>query len=690
MKSQDLSIAIGIDVGGTFTDLVAQTPMGDIVAKVPTVSRNQAEGVLNGLQQLASTLDIDVPTLLSRTHIIVHGTTVGTNAMLEFSGTAAWMLTNSGFRDIVDIRRNYREAVFDLRLPPPHPIVPRRRRIPINGRIGAEGQEMIALDEGAVVAAAGQMSRSGVESVAVCYLFSFLNPTHELRTREILRAELGDIHISLSHEVVPRIREYERFSTAAVDAYVTPTLARYLRSLEGRLRELGYTAPLSVMRSNGGLTDVGRASAHGVDLLFSGPAAGVVAGARIGEPIGCRELITLDMGGTSCDVSVIQQGQPRIGGETWMSRHKISSPVIDIATIGAGGGSIAWVDTGGALRIGPESAGSTPGPACYGGGGTRPTVTDANLVLGLLGERLGGTMRLDRDAAERAIVDHVAGPLRLSVIEAAQAIYTVVNQNMANAVRVVSLERGIDPREFSLMVFGGAGPLHAPMVARELSISRVIVPRQYAPVLCALGDVLSDLRETRIRSFYARSSQLSFDDLNNRLDAVVHEAKSGLPALATDLPTVVERALEMRYKGQTHEVVVPVSEAEVPVSAESWQVLRARFDDLHKEQYSFSHDGAEVEIINLRVDALARRGRDVDPRVAPPNGQPVHSESRNVWLPDAHGQVEVPVVNGEQLAPGSRLQGPVLIVEPNTTVVVLEGGHVEVGTDPVYSIEEGS
>lgn len=690
MTSQDLSIAIGIDVGGTFTDLVAQTPMGDIVAKVPTVSGSQADGVLNGLQRLASTLDIDVQTLLSRTHIIVHGTTVGTNAMLEFSGATTWMLTNSGFRDIVDIRRNHREAVFDLRLQPPHPIVPRRRRIPIVGRIGAEGQEITALDEDAVVAAAGQMSRAGVESVVVCYLFSFLNPSHELRTREILQAELGDVHISLSHEVVPRIREYERFSTAAVDAYVTPTLARYLLSLEGRLRELGYTAPLSVMRSNGGLTDVGRASAHGVDLLFSGPAAGVVASARIGELTGCRELITLDMGGTSCDVSVIQQGQPRIGAETWMSRHRISSPVIDIATIGAGGGSIAWVDNGGALRIGPESAGSTPGPACYGGGGTRPTVTDANLVLGLLGERLGGAMRLDRDAAERAIADHVASPLRLSVIEAAQAIYTVVNQNMANAVRVVSLERGIDPREFSLMVFGGAGPLHAPVVARELSISRVIVPRQYAPVLCALGDVLSDLRETRIRSFYARSSQLSFDDLNNRLDAVVHEARSGLPALATDLPTVVERALEMRYKGQTHEVVVPVREAELPVSAESWRALRARFDDLHKEQYSFSHGDAEVEIINLRVDALARRGRDVDPRVVPPGGQPAPSGTRKVWLPDAQDQVEVPVVNGEQLAPGTRLRGPVLIVEPNTTVVVLEGHRVEVGEAPVYSIEEGS
>ena len=680
------SIAIGIDVGGTFTDLVAQRDGCDFVVKVPTTPHDQSVGVMAALQELGSSLGLELRELLECTELIVHGTTVGTNAMLEFRGANTYMLTTKGFRDILDIRRNYREAAFDLTLKPPFPIVPRHKRLAVRGRIDSAGTEVSPLSREDVLRAAEQMRLGGAESVAVCYLFSFLNPEHEVATRDILTEVLGDIPVSLSHEVLPKIREYERFSTTAVDAYTTPVLTKYLNRLQDQLHANGYGPDLYVMRSNGGMTQIGGVEIRGSELLLSGPAAGVVASARIGAQIEVPDLITLDMGGTSCDVALIEAGQPRLGAEAWISRHRVSVPLIDVTTIGAGGGSLAWVDDGRALRIGPESAGSVPGPACYGRGGTRPTVSDANLLLGLLPESLGSSLTLDRAAAEAAVQEHVATPLGMSVLDSALAIREVVNQSMVNAVRVVSLERGKDPRDFALMPFGGAGPVHAAPLARELGMTRVVVPRTYAPVLCALGDAISDVRETRIQSFYARGASLNIDELVGVFDLMDTAAIKVLPPIAANSEGFVERHLEMRYQGQTHEAAVPIHDGEWPFDPGHWASVRQRFDQIHQEQFSFARPESEVEIVTLRLDRWVQRERGPSGSAGPATKVP--PARRLARFPDRPDQEQVPVYHGPSLAPGEELTGPALIDEGNTTIVVLNGQKMYVLDDKAYVIEE--
>ncbi|MFN8204827.1 MAG: hydantoinase/oxoprolinase family protein [Solirubrobacteraceae bacterium] len=404
---------IGVDVGGTFTDLVCVAADGGaLTAKVPSTPADQGVGVVEGIAKLAQESGRSLHELLADTEMIVHGTTVATNTMIEWSGANTYLLTTRGFRDLIDIRRNYKESAFDLRLAPPYPIVPRRRRIPIAERVADTGEVVTPLAEDEVRAAARRLAAEGAEAVAVCFLFSFVAPAHELRVREILHEQLPSLHVSLSHEVLPKIREFERLSTTIVDAYVAPKLRRYLEALEHRLQDGGFSGDFLIMRSNGGVADVTRAAASGVQLVASGPAGGVVAASSLGAAAGDRDLLTLDMGGTSADISLIRDSTPSVSMDSWFSRYRVAVPLVDVASIGAGGGSIAWVDDGGGLRIGPASAGSVPGPACYARGGTAATVTDANLVLGYIGAGsfLGGTMPLDLEAARRVIAADVGDP----------------------------------------------------------------------------------------------------------------------------------------------------------------------------------------------------------------------------------------------------------------------------------------
>ncbi|NOT55112.1 MAG: hydantoinase/oxoprolinase family protein [Deltaproteobacteria bacterium] len=684
---------LGIDVGGTFTDLVCADESGHLeIEKVLSTADNQALGVLAGIEKLASTYGVRSVDLLSHISVIVHGTTVATNTMLEYNGAHTGLITTAGFRDIIEIRRNYKEAAFDIRLPAPHPIVPRRRRLGVTERIDVAGTIVKPLVEDEVREAVRRLAAMEVEAIAVCYLFAFLNPVHELRTREIIRETLPDVYVALSSEVLPQVREFERLSTTLVDAYVTPRLRRYLQRLETDLRARGFRGELFIMQGNGGVVGVERASRHGVQALLSGPASGVVAGAHLGHRSGFKDVITIDMGGTSFDVCLVQDGRPKIGTDQWMSRYRVAVPFIDIHTIGAGGGSIAWVDEGGALRVGPESARAHPGPACYGFGGQVPTVTDADVVLGYVNPEsfLGGEMRLNADAARHAILTKVAHPLGMDLLQAASGIFRIVNNVMSNSVRQVSLAKGYDPRDFALTAFGGAGAIHAGALVESLGIRTILVPKNTAPMLCALGDLLSDLRVSRVRSFHARSSTVDLTTLNALCHRMGSEAEEALGTQRSHLQGITTQlALAMRYVGQTHEVTVPIASRNGVVGTAEMTAAIHGFHTLHKQLFTFNKPEDEVEILSLQLDLIGIRRKPVlrtvpyqgiDPRAA-------FAGKRSVYSSLAQDFVETNIYDGNRLLAGNVVEGPAVIEEKATSIVIFPGQRAVLNEHLTYVIE---
>ncbi len=686
--------SIGVDVGGTFTDLVCANERGEVRSeKLLTTPEDQAVGVLQGIEQLARSYGTGVAEFLGEVSVVIHGTTVATNTMLEYKGARTGLITTAGFRDTIEIRRNYKEAAFDIHLSAPHQIVPRRRRLGVTERINYAGEIVKPLDEDEVRTAAARLAADGIESLAICFLFSFLNPIHEQRARDIVREQLPDLHISLSSEVLPQVREFERLSTTLVDAYVTPGLRRYLGSLANLLAERGFAGETFIMQGNGGVVGIEEASRRGIHALLSGPASGVVAGAQLGHLSGFENVITVDMGGTSFDVCLVQDGQPKTGTDQWMSRYRVAVPFIDIHTIGAGGGSIAWVDEGGALRVGPESAGARPGPACYGFGGREPTVTDADLVLGYIdpGGFLGGDMRLDLAAAKEAIESHVAKPMGMTVTEAAAGVFRIVNHGMSNSVRQVSLSKGYDPRDFALTAFGGAGAIHASALTEDLGIRRVLVPKGTAPVLCALGDLLSDLRVSRVRSFYGRSGDLRAEALAALCEEMRGEAGEELANQEADLETTLARfSLEMRYLGQTHEVTVPLS-GHGAVSESELTATFDRFHELHEQLYTFKKPGDEIEVLSVQLDLIGVRHKpslpssalgDEDPAAALRTHRPVYSFQKKDY-------VSTPIYDGDRLQAGHRVDGPAVIEEARTSIVLFPEQSVRLDAYLTYVIETG-
>jgi N-methylhydantoinase A len=683
---------LGIDVGGTFTDLVWVDDNGiSFTAKSPTTRRDQAVGVMNGVAALAETVERSAEELLRLTGLVVCGTTVATNAMIEFDGAKTAMLTTRGFRDIVDIRRNYKEAAFDLRLPAPVSVVPRRRRISITERVDYNGIVLTPLVEDEVRAAGRRMLAERVEAVAVCYLFSFLNGDHERQTAEILAEECPAVHVSLSHETLPRIREFERFSTTVVDAYVTPLVRGYLQRLERQLRDAGFHGDFLIVRSNGGVAEVRHAASSGVQLVTSGPASGVVAASNLGAMAGEPDLLTFDMGGTSSDVALIRRGVPTVGTDAWVSRWRVAIPMVDVTSIGAGGGSIAWVDDGGALRIGPASAGADPGPACYSRGGTAPTVTDANLLLGYISPDglLGGRIRLDREAAHAAIEASVATPLGISVDDAVAALLRLVNHNMANQLRMVSIGRGYDVRDFVLVAYGGSGPLHASAMIAEIGIRRALVPRGNASVFCAVGGVVSDIRESRAQGYFVRSSLVDLVDLARAIASLVERADAAMSANARAFERLVECALEMRYRGQTHEVAVPVS-ADFAPTEESWAGVVARFHALHEERYGFARLGAETEIIGIYADRFALRTRPEFREGEQASGAVAPIGFRRMFVPNLEEYVSAAIYPSERVRPGFSAAGPLVVEEAHTSVVVFPDQVLRVDHPSAYTLEAGA
>ncbi|HZP41103.1 MAG TPA: hydantoinase/oxoprolinase family protein [Candidatus Binatia bacterium] len=682
-----MSYRVGIDVGGTFTDLVLVDGRGRLVLdKHPTTPRDQSAGVLGGLAQLAAREKKPLAAFLAETTLLVHGTTTADNTMIEMSGAVTGLVTSEGHRDEIEIRRGFKEDIWDPALPPPPPICPRRRRYGVPERLDYEGNVVVPLDEEAVRRACRRMRKQGVESLAVVFLFSYVNPAHERRVREIALEELPGVMISLSHEVMPSAPEFERTSTTLVNAYVGPKIERYLSRLETRLREAGFAGELLVMQSNGGVMPGGWVAGKAVAVMGSGPAGGVNAAAAIARAARVRDFISVDMGGTSYDVCLVRDGTPDVkAGWNWHHRYVIGLPMVDVRSVGAGGGSIARVESG-ALRVGPESAGADPGPVCYGRGGVEPTVTDANLVLGYLNPArfCGGTMRLDVEGAHAAIDARVARPLGLSVVEAAHGIFQLVNANMANAVRKVSAGRGIDPRPITLVVFGGNGPVHAGPQAAELGIRRILVPK-LSPAFSALGLLLTDPTVDEMRSYVSPVGRVDLARVNALLAEMTAAAQRALGPRARRLR--VERLAVFCYPGQTFDMPVPLPARRGAVTPKVLADAVERFHAMHEALHTYASRDQEPVLRGLRVKASAAGDKPTLPRAPRRTGRDARRGARRAFFDGRF--VSTPVWDGPALGAGQVIRGPAIVEEPFTTIVVFPGQRAVVDPWGNYAIALG-
>jgi N-methylhydantoinase A len=635
---------LGVDVGGTFTDVVTVGDVGRLeIAKVPSTPDDQSRGVLAGWLALAGA----VPDVA----LFAHGTTVATNALLERRGGRTALVTTEGFRDIIEIGRQDRASLYDLTLHRPEPLVPRELRFVVRERMGPDGV-VVPLDRASLASVVEAVAAADVDAVAVCLLFGYRHPAHERAVGEALAARLPGVPLSLSSEVLPEFREYERMSTTVADAYLRPSLSAYLRRLEERAAGAGLPEPL-VMQSSGGVADASTAARHPARFVLSGPAGGVVGASYVAGLSGRADLLTFDMGGTSTDVAPVVAGQAQLTTESVVAGVPLRLPMVDVHTVSAGGGSIAWVDSGGALRVGPRSAGAEPGPAAYGRGGAEPTVTDANLVLGALpdGGRLGGDVVLRRELAERAVVG-LAEQLGLDVRQAALGIVRVADTEMVRALRVISVERGLDPRDFALVAFGGAGGLHACALAEELGCRTVLVPRA-AGVLSALGLAISDVRHDHVRPLPAP------DGLEAAFTAVEAAALAALPG------ATLGRFADLRYAGQSFELTVPGGTA---------HELEAAFHEAHERRYGHRIADEPVQVVNVRVVATRPGARPdlLEPALAQGDAEATRAAGHRTVVLDS-GPVEARIHDRALMGPGSAVAGPAVVELPEATCLVRPG-----------------
>ena len=693
MATVDGRFRVGIDIGGTFTDLtLVDDESGRLwVGKLLTTPDDPSVAVCEGLAELLR----ETGTSPRELRNVIHGTTLVTNAIIERKGAKTALLTTRGFRDVIEIGKESRYDVYDIFLELPKPLVPRRLRREVNERILDDGSVFEPLDEEAVEREIADLRREGVEAVAVCLLHSYKNPAHERQVAEVVRRVAPDTWLSISSEVVPAIREYERASTTIANVYVTPLVGAYLNRLEQKLRTLGFPGSLLIMLSSGAVCTVDTARRFPVRLIESGPAAGALAASYYGQLTGRPNLLSFDMGGTTAKACIIDDGKPMTTPDFEVARVyrfkkgsglPIKTTVIEMIEIGAGGGSTAGIDSLGLLKVGPQSAGAVPGPACYGLGGSEPTVTDADLVLGYLDPDffLGGKMRLDRDAALRAIREKVAKPLGLDEVQAAWGIHQVVNENMASAARIHAVERGKDPRAYPLFAFGGAGPVHAYRVAQILGLSTVIVPPG-AGAASALGFLVAPLAFDFVRSAYFRLDQLEWGTINRLYEEMEDEARALLlsSGIAAD-HIAVERRAEMRYIGQGYEISVPVPLGRL--SPTSLPELVASFETEYRRLYNRLCPDVPIEALNWRLAASGPR-----PTLrAKPNGSVDGTSGlalkgeRQVYFPESGGYTPCPVYDRYRLGMGAHIVGPAIVEERESTVVVGPGGRVSV--DPYLNL----
>jgi N-methylhydantoinase A len=682
---------LGVDIGGTFTDaMLINEATGEVrICKVPTTPADPSQGFIEATLRILREAGVTPADL----RYVVHGTTVATNAIIEGKIARTGFVTTDGFRDMLEIARQIRPSLYDLLFEKPRPLVPRYLCFGVPERSDARGNVLVSLDEAAVHSVAEQLRNEGVEAVAVCFLHSYVNPGHERRTGEMLRAALPGVAVSLSAELVPEFREYFRASTTVVNAAITPVVSRYLEGIEGRLRGGGVSAELLVMQSNGGVYTFAAASEKPVFMVESGPAAGVIAATYLGDALGYRDVISLDMGGTTAKAGLVQNGAPRVTKDyevgaaaragTGSSRgrgYPIRTPVIDLVEIGAGGGSIAWVDSGGALRVGPQSAGADPGPACYGKGGSEPTVTDANLVLGRLNPQyfLGGEVQLDVDLARRAIEERCARPLGMGVVEAAFGIIEIANAAMVNALRLVSVQRGYDPRDFALIAFGGAGPVHANRLAEEMQVRVTVVPTSPG-ITSAMGLLVSDLKHEYSSTLIRQADQASPGDVEaafRRLEAEGRAAleREGIPPEQMKF----HRQTDMRYVGQSFELAVSAPGGRI--RREGIHEMVGRFHAEHERAYGFSVPQEPVELVSLRVTAIGDISRPSLRRIGldGKHAEAARKATRPVYFAEAKGYADCPIYDRYRLGEGATIQGPAVVEEMDSTTIVHPGWRAEV------------
>lgn len=663
-------LSLGVDVGGTFTDLVLidQDSKQILYTKTPSTPKAPNEGVIQGIEKVARTFNIDPKDI----GFLIHGTTVATNALIERKGIPTALIVTEGFRDVLQIARQVRPKLYDFRQVRPKPFVARRLCYEVRERVMFDGTELELLCEDDVRAAARAIQEEGIGVVAVCLLHSYINPSHEQRVREILLAEVPELSVCLSSDILPEFKEYERMSTTVVNAYVMPIVERYLRRIIESTQAMGMTSDLNIMQSNGGVMGWETAGKKSVHTVLSGPAAGVLGAVQLSRMIDEHNIITIDMGGTSFDVCLAYNGEPEFSIESDVDGHAIKVPMLDIKTLGAGGGSIAWIDNGGALHVGPESAGADPGPACYGRGGTRPTVTDANVVMGYLDPEqfLGGEMALYPELAREAIMKHVAEPMGISLEAAAEGILRVVNAEMIRGIRVVSVERGYDPRDFGLVCFGGAGPLHAVKLAKELNIPKVIVP--VGPgVTCALGLLMADFRHDYSQTFLARVQELEPSGLSAAFAAI--EAKAVAQMEHEGVPAghvTFRRSIDMRYSGQGFELEVKAPNGDYTQA--DLDALCVSLGEAHTDQYGYARDAEHAEMVNLRVVATGALPKpDIPRNAAGDAGAPEPREMRRAYFEGAC--VDTAIYARHTMRPGMCVTGPAIIEQLDSTTVVLPG-----------------
>jgi N-methylhydantoinase A len=664
---------IAVDIGGTFTDLVAVDDSGAVYrSKSLTTPDGLARGIYNCLREAG----VEV----AAAGFFVHGSTVAINAVLERKGAQTGLLTTRGFRDVYEIGRGNRPEGYNLFFKRPVPLVPRNLRLEVDERLYATGEVLTPLDEASAITAINGLKAAGVESIAVCLLHSYANPTHEKRLGEILREQFPDAYVSLSHEILREFREYERTSTTVLNAYVGPLVSQYLVALERMLGDGGFSGAFRIMQSNGGVMAAETAKKMPVTMMESGPVAGVIAAARLGEALGCRQIISFDMGGTTAKSSLIKDYHPEVtssyyvGG--YVSGHPMMLPVVDIVEVGNGGGSIAWIDAGGGLKVGPQSAGATPGPACYGQGGQEPTVTDANLIVGRIDPEyfLGSGIRLQREKAAAAINDKIARPLGMSLEEAALGILTIANFNMSLSVRAVSVERGYDPRDCALVPSGGGGALHAVAIARELSVPRVIIPPMPAH-FSAFGMLLADLKHDYVRTFVRELEETSGMEIAEAFAVLEKSANETLAEEGSKPEQIVlRRFLDMRYRGQEYTLPVPLMEDLRALS--DFGAVRARFDELHQAHYGHSAPGEPVMMVNLRLSALGKNDSRL-PLYAPCREDERGQHGKRMVIFTAQ-TIEAPIFLRSGFRTGDRLTGPAVIEDIGATILIYSGDSMEV------------
>ncbi len=671
-----MSCKLGVDVGGTFTDMVIfdESDSSLRILKTSSTPHDHSAGVATGIRKIEERLGIH-PTDLS---YVIHGTTVATNAVLERRGCRTALLVTQGFRDVLHIGRQDRPSLYNWFIKRPDPLVPRRLRFEVPERILHTGEVDQPMDEECLAQIAASLRREKVESVAICLLHSYVNPTHERRAGAILHDLCPDIFISLSCDILPEFKEYERMSTTVMNAYLMPSMHGYLQRFQDTLQGLGARSDLHIMQSNGGIMSLEAAKGRCVNTILSGPAGGAVGGAMVAGQAGFENVITVDMGGTSFDVCLTHGGQVRLTKESHVGLLPLKVPMVDVHTIGAGGGSVAWVDAGGALQVGPRSAGANPGPVCYELGGQDPTVTDANLVLGRLNADnfLGGEIKLNAAAARQAIADKIAGPLGLGLEQAAEGILKVVNSNMVRGIRVVSVQKGYDPRDFCLVAFGGAGPVHAAELAQDMALPKVLVPP--APgVTSALGLLLSDFRRDYVQTLIASLDEIDLADLNAAFDLLEKQALADMESEGVPADQVVlVRSADLRYLGQGYEL-----EASVPagvLSETERSRVRQTFVDAYRKAYGDAAAGGVPQVVNLRLAAVGQTKR---PRLASaPNDGPSAAAAEAGMRPVFFAGAWVPtrVYDRARLRPGNRLVGPAVIEQLDSTTVLPPGHSAEV------------